>query len=367
MLPIKKYLIHRNHDQKMKKIILDCELMKFRNSGLYHYCLNLGLHVNKLLDSSGSDLGLSYYVPENEQKAFDKNTIVERKVHKFIKPFLFNCRLWHAPFQSGRIIPHSKKIKVLLTIHDLNQLHEGKPVEQQRKSLAHTQQLIDRSDAIVCISEFTKNDVIHNCEIGNKPLYVIHNGIHDVCKKIQCLPLVIPKGDFLYGMGYVNAKKNFHVLIPLLKNNPNLEMVIAGRLDEPDYIDAMKVEAKKMGVSERLHITGPVSENDKSWYLRNCIAFMHPSLAEGFGAPVVEAMQFGKPLFLSNRTALPEIGANAAFYFSDFCEEKMHFTFREGMKEFKEKRMESMVMQRATEFNWEKNALKYIEVYKSLL
>ena len=71
-----------------------------------------------------------------------------------------------------------KHIKVVLTIHDLNSLHEGKPKEVQQESLIHTQRLIDRSDAIICISEFTREDVFKHCEVGNKPVYVIHNGIH---------------------------------------------------------------------------------------------------------------------------------------------------------------------------------------------
>lgn len=353
----------------MNKIILDCDLMKFRDSGLYHYCLNLGLNVQKILNENEEDEDMSFYVPEAEKYAFGKNApvIVEKKHHKFLKPFLWNCKIWHAPFQSGRLIPQNKRTKVVLTVHDLNQLHEGKPVEQQRKSLVHTQKLIDQSDAIVCISEFTKKDVLENCCVASKPVYVIHNGIHDVCMERHAMPVVKPSRPFLFGMGYVNTKKNFHVLIPLLKANPNIEMVISGRLDEPDYISAMKDKARRMGVYERLHITGPVSENDKGWYLSNCLAFMHPSLAEGFGAPVVEAMQFGKPLFLSNKTALPEIGANAAFYFSDFNEEYMQHKFREGMKQFKDNKMESIVKARACEFNWHKNALKYIDVYKSLL
>lgn len=349
--------------------MLDCDLMRHRNSGLYHYCLNLGIHVQKILETTGANEYISFYVPKAEKKIFgkDASVVVERKHHKFFKPFLANCKLWHAPFQSGRIIPKSKRIKIVLTIHDLNQLHEGASEKQQRKSLLHTQKLIDQTDAIVCISAFTRKDVLQHCDVGNKPVYVIQNGIHNVCVEENCIPLIKPKRPFLFGMGYVNTKKNFHVLIPLLKHNPHLEMIIAGHLDDPDYISLMRSQALLMGVHDRLHITGPVSEKDKGWYFSNCLAFLHPSLAEGFGAPVVEAMQFGKPLFLSNRTALPEIGAGAAFYFHEFNEEHMQQVFTEGMLQFKEKNMEAMVRARATDFNWQENALKYIEVYKSLL
>jgi len=143
--------------------------------------------------------------------------------------------------------------------------------------------------------------------------------------------------------------------------------VVAGRLDEPDYITKMQQLASDMGVSDRLRLTGPVSEADKAWYLRNCLAFVHPSLAEGFGAPVVEAMIFGKPLFLSNRTSLPEIGGDVAFYFSSFDGEHMQQVFASGMQRYQSTDLSAALIKRALQFDWDKNAAQYIQVYQSLL
>jgi glycosyltransferase involved in cell wall biosynthesis len=355
----------------MASIILDCNLMRNRNSGLYHYCLNVGLNVNYQLEQAERDI-MKMYVPHEEQNSFTKHshTIVEKMWHKVWAPFLNNCRVWHAPFQMGRILPDKKihpNIKVLLTIHDLNALYEGKPLLNQRKSMDHTQALIDRSDAIVCISEFTKLDVLKHCEVGNRPVYAIHNGIHRVNAPTQFLSTGKIKKPFLFGIGYVNAKKNFHVLLPLLKYNPGIEMVIAGKFDDPDYVEDMKKKAETLGVSDRLHLTGTVSENDKAWYLSNCLAFVHPSLAEGFGAPVVEAMLFGKPLFLSDRTSLPEIGGDAAFYFTSFDEERMQAVFTEGMQRYNDTGMSEMIINHGKKFDWEKSAVKYLDVYNSLL
>ena len=294
----------------MNKIILDCDLMRYKDSGLYHYCLNLGVYVKKALDKDQAGR-ISFYVPSAEKKSFgpDASCIIEKNWHeKFFKPFLWDCDIWHSPFQSGRILPkNNKHTKVLLTIHDLNCLYEDKPDKERIESLQKTQRLIDNSQAIVCISHHCKKDVLTHLDVKNKPVHVIHNGTHHVY-----IPPVKPGGykplkPFLFTMGYVNRKKNFHTLVPLLKDN-DFDLIIAGKLDEQDYVNKMRLQATKLGVSERLHILGPVSEEDKAWYLKNCLAFMLPSLAEGFGAPVVEAMQFGKPIFLSNLTSLPEIG-----------------------------------------------------------
>jgi glycosyltransferase involved in cell wall biosynthesis len=351
----------------MSKIILDCDLMRFRDSGLYHYCLNLGNYVNRIFVQEGME-PMKFYVPPKEVNAFGnpKNVIVEKKMHRFFKPFLLNCKIWHAPFQTGRILPKSSSIKVLLTIHDLNALHEGKPKKEQQESLARTQALIDRSDAIVCISEFTKSDVLKNCHVANKPVYVVHNGTHSVGRPWLNSTSYRPRRPFLFSMGYVNRKKNFDVLVPLLIDS-DFELIIAGRLDEPDYVERMKKHARKLSVGDRLHILGPISEEEKAWYFKNCKAFVLPSLAEGFGAPVVEAMQFGKPLFLSDKTSLPEVGGDAAFYFHDFRPENMRKVLKKGFKKYKQNGMAEKIIQRGREFDWNQKAKEYVAIYKSLM
>lgn len=356
-------------ERTRQKIILDCDLMRYPNSGLYHYCLNLGNYVNRHVQQIGKK-PITCYVPPAEKDSFEApgRTIVEKKWHnRWLQPFLWDCAVWHAPFQSGRIIPmRNRKVKVLLTIHDLNCLHEDKTARERRLSLQHTQTLIDRADAIVCISQHCRKDVTANLDTAQKPLYVIHNGTHHVTD-----PPARPRGyqpakPFLFTMGYVNRKKNFHTLIPLLVNN-GMELVVAGRLDEPDYISQMEKQAAALGVQDRLKILGPVPEEDKAWYLQHCTAFSLPSLAEGFGAPVVEAMTFGKPLFLSNRTSLPEIGKDVAFYFNSFEAAHMQEVFRQGMQEYQRNGLSSKIIARGQDFSWEEKAAEYWKLYESLL
>ncbi len=354
----------------MKRIILDCDLMRFPDSGLYYYCLNLGLYVNKLLTQEQQEK-IFFYIPPNEAVAFGNanNCIKERKWHnKFVRPFLWDCDIWHAPFQSGRILPKkNKRTKIVLTIHDLNCLHEDIPDKQRIESLKHTQKLIDKSDALVCISNHCKKDVVTYLDVKEKPVHVIHNGTHDILNPSSLKPAGYkPSKPFIFTMGYVNRKKNFHTLVPLLKNT-EFDLIIAGKLDEPDYIHKMRLQAWKLGVSERLHILGPVSEEDKAWYFKNCLAFMLPSLAEGFGAPVVEAMKFGKPLFLSNLTSLPEVGGDVAFYFNNFEPVHMNQVFNAGIAEYRRNGLAKRIMNRVNEFSWEEKAKEYLQVYRSLL
>ena len=144
-------------------------------------------------------------------------------------------------------------------------------------------------------------------------------------------------------------------------------MFIIGHHDDPNYIAQMKRLAQKLGVGQRLHLPGTVSEADKIWYLRHCKAFLHPSLAEGFGLPVVEAMQFGKPIFLSRLTSLPEIGGDAAYYFPDFEANVVQEVYRQGMKEYETSNQSEAIVKHAAQFDWQKSARQYISVYQSLI
>jgi glycosyltransferase involved in cell wall biosynthesis len=260
----------------------------------------------------------------------------------------------------------NRKIKVVLSIHDLNFMYdEKKSPAKKQKYLRYLQGLINRADAIVCISEFSKEDVLQHCDIKNKPLYVIHNGTNLLDKPQLTSTSYKPKKPFLFSIGVINRKKNFHVLLPLLKKN-TMELLIAGKFDDRDYLSLIHKESKAMGVEENVHLLGHVSENEKSWYFNNCRAFTLPSISEGFGLPVAEAMSCGKPLFLSDKTALPEIGGDVSFYFRDFQPEHMQQVFNSGMENYNSNGLRKRIMERGRNFNWDKAARQYLDVYRSL-
>ena len=77
-------------------------------------------------------------------------------------------------------------------------------------------------------------------------------------------------------------------------------------------------------------------------------------------------MSVGKPVFLSDKTALPEIGKDVAFYFSDFNDVRMQHVFVSGMELYKKHSMEGRIRQRSSDFCWQKAASQYIDLYRSL-
>lgn len=351
----------------MHKIIFDCERMKYPNTGLYHYCLNLGRHLEKNINFHQEQL--FFYTPPGEQhwSFHSGNHITQNPLHKFILPPLTGHEIWHSTYQNTHYMPvANKKIKVVLSIHDLNFMYdERKSPAKKQKYLYYLQTLINRSDAIVCISEFSKKDVLQHCKIGNKPLYVIHNGTNLLLKPELSSRSYKPKMPFLFSIGVINRKKNFHVLLPLLKKN-TMELLIAGKYDDREYLSFIRKQSKELGVEDNVHLLGPVSEHEKSWYFNNCRAFTLPSVSEGFGLPLAEAMSCGKPLFLSDKTALPEIGGDVSFYFRDFQPEHMQQVFNSGMDNYNSNGLKKRIMERGRNFNWDKAAQQYLEVYRSL-
>lgn len=352
----------------MQQILFDCERMKYSNTGLYYYCLNLGVALKKNLHPAS--MNLSYFKPKNIDDCFGNKVeyIPQNSLQKFLLPPLSKYDLWHCTYQNSDYVPfRNKKIKVILTIHDLNFLYEDKPSEKKAKNLCHLQKNIDRSDAIVCVSDYTKKDVLTHCNIRNKPLIVIHNGVNQLTNPALKNHSYKPQKPFLFSLGVFNRKKNFHVLLPFLSNNKDLELLIAGRPDDSCYINEIKEIASKTGVDNNLKLLYNISEEEKSWYYHNCYAFILPSISEGFGLTVPEAMSVGKPVFLSENTSLPEIGGKNAFYFKNFDSVQMQSDFIHGMQKYEQMDMNEIIKRHSQKFSWDRAAMAYVDVYKSIL
>jgi glycosyltransferase involved in cell wall biosynthesis len=351
----------------LKKVFVDCERMKYPHTGLYHFCLQLGKAILK--QAAACDEEVMFYLPKWEGEAFGKeaNYMSQHFMHKHVFPKICDGAIWHCTFQGSNYIPVNKKVRVILTIHDLNFLYDSKQDEKCRKRLlSRLQCKIDRADHIVAISDFVLNDLKRNLQLKSKPSCVIYNG----CNIDDSLPVYppenIPDKPFLFTIGGIGEKKNFHVLPALLQHN-DLYLIIAGREESKEYLQLIKNEAQRYGAADRLIFAGTISENDKIWFLSHCHAFVFPSTAEGFGLPVLEAMYFGKPVILSACTSLPEIGGDCAYYFENFEPESMQNTFKRSMEHFEKTKPFLKIRERALSFSWQKAAEQYWQLYRNLL
>jgi glycosyltransferase involved in cell wall biosynthesis len=217
---------------------------------------------------------------------------------------------------------------------------------------------------VVTISQFVADDILKYIPEAKDKLSVIYNGADKLTVMDDHTPAYQPKKHFLFTIGLLSVQKGFHLLPPLLQDN-DYELVIAGI--ETPHKDKILEVAEKFGCRNRVNITGPVSDNDKAWYYKNCSAFLFPSVAEGFGLPVIEAMYFGKPVFLSKFTSLPEVGGDAAYYFNNFEPEHMQQVFNKGMQDYLDNNRAEAIIKHAGKFSWDSTARQYMDLYMECL
>lgn len=354
----------------MKKadIIIDCERMKHRDTGLYHYCKELSLALVK----QPKECSIDFYVPESAIGFVNAPTNYQQQKwwHKIFNPVASKYKVWHCTYQSSNYFPSNSGVKKILTIHDLNFMYdERKSAEKKKKYLKQVQRHIDQSTYITAISKFTLDCVRQHLDLGSKPSAVIYNGCNLpaadlIFTKPACINFSNP---YIFSIGTIALKKNFHVLPALLKGN-NYYLVIAGINQDNDYLNTIFEEANKHGVQDRLVMAGSVTDAEKFWLLQNMLAFAFPSISEGFGLPVIEAMHFGKPVVLSTHTALPEVGGDAAYYFPSFDAVSMQTALNDALEHYSQHPEQQIkIKQRAALFSWDQSATEYLSVYKKVL
>ena len=345
-------------------LLVTFDSMKNPNSGYFSFGKGLG---GALISENRERFKLAYYMFRNTTYFFDNkvDVVYLSRLHNLFFPAYNKFDLVHFTDQTCRLKPYRVNAKKILTIHDINNAHlKFKP---QWKIDAHINKLrryMSYCDRVVAISEFVADDILQYIPEIKHKLRVIYNGADKLTVPENHTPGYMPKKSFLFTLGLLSVQKGFHLIPPLLKGN-DLELIISGI--ETPHKDRIIEEAEKYGCKERVTITGPVSENDKAWYYKNCSAFIFPSIAEGFGLPVIEAMHFGKPVFLSKFTSLPEIGGSVAYYFDSFEPAHMQQIFSEGMEDFKRYGRSAEIIKHADKFSWETTAKQYIDLYNECL
>ncbi|MCE3077232.1 glycosyltransferase family 4 protein [Chryseobacterium gwangjuense] len=356
-----------------KNVLIDVERLKYPKSGIANVCISL----IKGLDQKISAFNYTFYGPKANIPATQSkfNTINWKFWQKKIPVSTSSYALIHTTHQLSEYFHNLKKSqKKVVTLHDLNFLHDKSSARKVEKSKRLVQKNIGNADAIVCISEFVKDDFIKNKHLfqlkENVKIEVVYNGLMFPEKVNFTAPQDYPfiHEKFILNIGVLFPKKNQNVLLDLIsKNDRHLVLITSSAKSE--YKEKFLEKIKTLGLTERVHILENVENEEKYFLLQHCEAYCHPSLAEGFGIPPVEAMYFGKPVFLSALTSLPEIGGDLAFYFEDFSAEKMNEVYLNGISTFNEDKevFQTRLKARALEFSYLKMVESYENIYKELL
>lgn len=268
--------------------------------------------------------------------------------------------IWHNLHQLNRTCPPLKTTHRLATVHDLNFLYFKTGYSRFRDTwrMRHT---LSRMNHLIAISNYVRKDFLEKMN-WRKPIDVIYNGARNLIDQPQQKIDNWTGKPFIFHLSRMAKSKNVDAIIGLAHIWPEMDFVFSGPASDDTNQVIEKVNS--LGL-KNVHIFTDISDEQKSWLFNECSAFIFPSLTEGFGLPPIEAMHFGKPVFLSNLTSLPEIGGEYAIYFENFSPQSMKKTIIQGipmLEGLKEK-----IKEHAQTFNWDKCASQYIELYLRLL
>jgi glycosyltransferase involved in cell wall biosynthesis len=352
------------------RILVDTERLRNPNNGLGQLCRRLGEELARQRPPRDH---LTFLVPDARRGIFGAD--VAYATPRWWQRVLPSGRydVWHATHQDSAFVP-SRGSRMVLTILDLNFLERADySASKKARRLASVQRKIDRASAIGTISAYTASVVRANLTVPDIPVEVIYlgnplppNGSGGTAPRSDSTLAPLASGiPFFLFVGVLHPKKNLHTLLPMLAHLPGASLVLAGP-DGHAYAARLREEADSLGLRDRVLIPGAIDDETKRWLYQRCTGLLFPSLSEGFGLPVVEAMSYGKPPFLSRLTSLPEIGGDAAFYFDSFDALDMAETVRRGLDRMAhDPALKDRLVQRANRFSWQDAARAYWTLYSA--
>jgi glycosyltransferase involved in cell wall biosynthesis len=271
--------------------------------------------------------------------------------------------LWHRLHQHIRLLPPSGTPMRVETVHDLNFLHLKVGSKRER----YRQRMVRRlrgSAAVVAITQHVADDLTRQLPRLGIPVTVIHNGVTDLTRARSRAVKGVGDRPFLLHLSRMAPSKNIEAILTMAAAWPSKPIVLAGATSSyTSDVQRMVAERKLGNVTVRLDL----DEAEKAWLYAHCEGFVFPSLAEGFGLPPIEAMHFGKPVFLSRLTSLPEVGGDVANYFDSFDAAAMRAVVEKGLAGHQQTGRAEALVQRARHFSWARCAEAYLALYIRLL
>lgn len=260
------------------------------------------------------------------------------------------------------------KIPQCLVIHDLGFLHFPEAYKKSHVGFlkARTPAFLRKAQTVVTVSEFSKEDILRNYKTDPGKIAVVYNGVKTIFRPPGAEEKDFVKEKYTGGKEYfiyagaVQPRKN---LVNLLKAfsifkkrmQSNMKLVIAGRLawKNEEFIQLINTYKYRSDVV----LAGYLAEEDLALLMGSAYALVYPSLFEGFGVPVVEAMKCGIPVLTSQNTSMQEVAADAALYFNP----KDHLDIADKMMMvYRDEKLRNQLIEKgraqSDKYSWEKSA-----------
>ncbi|MBF2001761.1 MAG: glycosyltransferase family 4 protein [Synechococcales cyanobacterium M58_A2018_015] len=222
-------------------------------------------------------------------------------------------------------------------------------------------QVLQQAQHILCNSTATARDLVEFYGVPAAKITAIplaHDAQHFRLPEAAPPP---PERPYFFYLGRHDPYKNLHRLIRafahLLHSSEHssereCDLWIAGSAD-PRYTPTLQQQAEQLGVSERVKFLDYVAYDQLPLVLHQAIALVYPSLWEGFGFPVLEAMACGTPVITSNLSSLPEVAGDAALLIDPYCEAELVAAMQQVWHDpATQQQLRSAGLARASQFRW---------------
>jgi len=273
-------------------------------------------------------------------------------------------------------VPLWKGCPTVLTIHDLSaflypKTHEAAHVRRSRRRvplMARTATLI------VTPSESVKREVVEHLHVAPEKIIAVPEAARAIFRPLPPEQTVETRkrlgveDEFLLFVGTIEPRKNLIVLLNayrLLLNATTLrpQLVISGK--KGWLTDKLFVSVRELGIEERVRFTGYLSDSDLCALYSSCRIFIYPSIYEGFGLPLLEAMACGAPVIASSVPSIIEVVDGAACLVAPASVDELAQKITALLGDQTERRRLSEAgLERARQFSWEQTARLMLEVYQ---
>jgi len=306
----------------------------------------------------------SYGVDQNNFKNivcnFPKNKLVRVLYEQLVLPKLAEREKVDILFSTCNIAPVSAKCALLTMMFDLHwliypQFFDGVKNFYLKKMLEATAR---RSAKILTLSESSKKDIVNIFNITPEKISITYCGSENVnLKNCRGEGPFAPIDKYILFVGQFHKRKNIPTLIKafeLAKKRLNIphKLYLVGRPGD-DYENIVKLREKSACVGD-IKIIGYILDKELALVYNNADIFIYPSLYEGFGLPVIEAMALGAPVIASNVSSIPEAGGDGALYFNpqnaDELADKMEILIKDDAKR---RELIAKGLKQAEKFTWD--------------
>jgi len=368
------------------RIAFNASIVDHLLSGLGVYAVNLLKGLNKLHD----DLVVYTSCPE----VCSLNSTKVRRISRRVQPSFglkghFQRVVWVqmvlplrlltdkaslllSPLPEGMLLP---VVPQVVTVLDMIPLHFPEDFPRQQYYFRHlVPRILQKSEAIVAISENTKNNIVTFYSIDPEKVRVIPPGFEKSRYRLgingERTKTKYGLTEYLLYVGNLLPHKNLRRLLHafgLISRRLPYKLVIAGQKD-PRYYPALEAEAQALGLAQKILFLNYVPKDELPALYAGAKVFVLPSLYEGFGLPPLEAMACGCPVVVSNVASLPEVCGDAAYYVDPYSEESIaEGIYKVLTDESLRRSLIQKGLERAKLFSWEKSAREHLEVFKEVL